>query len=318
MGFVAGRGRNDGVSRPGLHPSPAAGVDCAAELADAQLADLDWALLPQDFVRSTFLAPSGRLSVICCGDPLAPPVVLVPGATGSKEDFVLMMPVLAAAGFYTLSFDLAGQYESFGAGPENLTPRQGHYGFGLFVGDLLALLRDLQGPAHVVGYSFGGTVAGLAVAREPWLFASLTLLSCPPLHGQSFRGVSRIGPATGIASGRVGAALMIWGIRSNVIAVPPGRLHFVRNRFKLTRRQSVRDIVNLMKHNPDLRPILSGTALPKLVAVGEHDLWPIRLHAEFAHSIGARMAVYPAGHSPCETSPNQLCRDLLALFGPSP
>ena len=80
----------------------------------------------------------------------------------------------------------------------------------------------------------------------------------------------------------------------------------------------MRDIVNLMKHNLDLRPILCGTALPKLVAVGEHDLWPIRLHAEFADSTGARLAVCPAGHSPCETSPNQLCRDLLALFGASP
>ena len=48
--------------------------------------------------------------MISCGDEAAQPVLLVPGATGSKEDFVLMMPLLAAAGYFTLSFDLAGQY----------------------------------------------------------------------------------------------------------------------------------------------------------------------------------------------------------------
>jgi pimeloyl-ACP methyl ester carboxylesterase len=48
--------------------------------------------------------------------------------------------------------------------------------------------------------------------------------------------------------------------------------------------------------------------------VGEHDLWPLELHASFAAAIGATLAVYPAGHSPCETSPHQLNRDLLNLY----
>ncbi|PYH00754.1 alpha/beta hydrolase [Arthrobacter stackebrandtii] len=292
------------------------GGDAAAQL-DAQLPGFDWALLPEGFSRCTLQAPSGPLAAISCGDPSSPPVVLVPGATGSKEDFVLMMPILAAAGFHTLSFDLAGQYESAAAGPENLIPAGRHYTFELFANDVLSVLRGLGRPAHVVGYSFAGTVSGLACAREPGLFASLTLLSCPPLAGQSFRGVSRIGPLTGIAPAGVGAALMVWGIKSNVIPVRPGRLRFARDRFKLTRRASVTDIVGLMKHNPDLVPDLSAAHLPKLVAVGGHDLWPTRLHAEFAKSIGARLAVYPGGHSPCETSPNQLCRDLLQLFGPT-
>ncbi len=317
MGFVADQGKDDGVSWPGAqaHPGAAkAGTPDAAELADARLQDFDWSVVPANFSSSKFSAPSGPLSVISLGDPQGAPVVLVPGATGSKEDFVLMMPILAAAGYYTLSFDMAGQYESAGAGPENLNPAQTHYGYDLFVADLLSILHSLNPPAHVVGYSFAGTVAGLAVTKAPELFASLTLLSTPPLAGQSFHGVSRIGPVTDLASGRVGASLMMWGIRSNAIPVPAGRLHFVRNRFKLTRKQSVRDIVTLMKHTPDLAPDLSLSTLPKLVAVGEHDLWPTPLHAAFAQSLGAELAVYPSGHSPCETSPNQLCRDLLKLF----
>lgn len=317
MGLRVFRG-NDDTGRPDAATGREVPEDQAMDaeaLADARLQDFDWAVLRPDFRAFSFAAPSGRLAVITCGDAGAPPVVLVPGATGSKEDFAIMMPLLAAAGFFTLSFDLAGQYESSGAGPEHLDPPRARYDYDLFVDDLMAVLEHVGTPAHVVGYSFAGTVAALAFEREPDYFASLTLLSCPPLPGQSFRGISRIGPLTRWANGRVSAALMIWGIQQNLIPVPPGRLEFVRARFALTRRQSVRDIMELMKRTPDLSAFLSRAALPKLVAVGEHDLWPTHLHAEFARSLGAELAVYAAGHSPCETSPHQLCRDLLALFG---
>jgi alpha-beta hydrolase superfamily lysophospholipase len=51
------------------------------------------------------------------GPPDGRRVVLVPGATGSKEDFRRVLPLLAAAGYRAESFDLAGQFESAGAGP---------------------------------------------------------------------------------------------------------------------------------------------------------------------------------------------------------
>jgi pimeloyl-ACP methyl ester carboxylesterase len=78
--------------------------------------------------------------------------------------------------------------------------------------------------------------------------------------------------------------------------------------------RSMADIITLMKRAPELRPQLRDAAIPKLVAVGSHDLWPVELHAELAERIGATLAVYDTGHSPCETTPNQLARDLLALF----
>ena len=265
-------------------------------------------------VRSRFQAPSGSLAMVSLGDRADQWVVLVPGATGSKEDFSLMMPELAAAAYFAVSFDMAGQYESAAAGPENLVPPRRHYDYELFIADLIAVLEAGRGPAHVVGYSFAAMVAQLAYARRPDLFRSLTLLSCPPEPGQCFRGVKAIGPLTGWANGRVGAALMILGIRLNLNKVPPGRLRFVKSRFALTRRQSVRDIYVLMKHAPDLRRLLADAPMPKFVAVGEHDLWPLSLHIGFARSIGAQLAVYRAGHSPSETASYQLCRDLLALY----
>ena len=242
-------------------------------------------------------------------------MVLVPGATGSKEDFVLMMPLFAAAGYRVESYDLAGQYESWAAGPWNLDPPRTRYDERLFLDDLLAVLDDGAAHAHVLGYSFAGTLAELALLERPDRFASLTLLSAPPEPGQAFRGVKRIGPISGLTSPRQGAALMLWGIRNNLNRVPPRRLAFVRERFALTRRESVDDIIGLMMQTPDLLAELAASPVPKLVAVGEHDLWPRELHERFARQIGARFAVYPTGHSPCETAPHQLVRDMLALFG---
>lgn len=291
-------------------------IDEAAR-RDAALADVDWAAVPDGAVRGTFEAPSGPLATLSMGTPGNPRVLLVPGATGSKEDFVLMLPELAAAGYFVLTFDIAGQYDSAAAGPENLSPPREHYDYDLFTNDLIAILDAEEAAAHVVGYSFAAIIAQLAFTRRPDKFRSLTLLSCPPEPGQSFRGVQRIGRFSGRASPRVGAALMIWGIRSNVVHVPPNRIRFVKHRFRFTRRSSVRDIFGLMQHAPDLRAALARASLPKFVAVGEHDLWPLALHRRFAQSIGARIAVYRGGHSPSETSPYQMSRDLIALYGPS-
>jgi pimeloyl-ACP methyl ester carboxylesterase len=288
-------------------------LDEAAQL-DADLDDRDWTILAEGTIRSQFLAPSGALAVISIGNPAHPRVLLAPGVTGSKEDFTLMMPELAAAGYFVQAYDLAGQFESSAAGPERLSPARKHYDYDLFVDDMIAILAAGTTPVHVLGYSFAGTVAQLAYARRPDLFASITLLSAPPQPGQGFRGVKRIGWFSGLATGRVGAALMIWGLHRNVTHVPPGRQAFVDGRFALTRVAAVRDIIDLMMRAPDVRPLLAAADLPKLVAVGEHDLWPLDLHAAFAEQIGARIAVYRTGHSPCETTPHQLDRDLIDLY----
>ncbi|MCQ1946898.1 alpha/beta fold hydrolase [Arthrobacter sp. zg-Y1116] len=307
-GRFAGRG-------PGGRPrtEPAAPADPAAA-RDALLGDVDWFALPEGAVRSRFAAPSGSLAAVSMGEPGNPPVVLVPGAMGSKEDFSLVLPELAAAGYFAFSFDLAGQYESTGAGPEHLRPPRQRFDFDLFTDDLTAVLTAC-GPAHVVGYSFAGIVAQLTLLKRPDLFRSITLLGCPPQGGQSFRGVSWIGWAAPLVGDRISADLIVWGVKRNFIRASPGRMALVMHRFTLTRKDSIRDMVGLMRHAPDLRPALRATPVPKLVAVGEHDVWPLQLHRSFADSIGASFASYSSGHSPSEQSPYEFTRDLLRLFG---
>lgn len=280
-----------------------------AERLDRALEDRDWTVPPPGARARRLRASSGDLALLEVGDEGDPRVVLVPGVSGSKEDFALMLPLFAAAGYHAQSFDMAGQYESGRAGP----PPGEHYDYDLFVDDLIAVL-EAGVPAHVLGYSFAGTVAMIALTRRPDLFRSLTLLATPPEPGNGFRGVRGLGPFTWMAGGRVGAALMTWGIRTNKNHVPPLRLDFVRMRFEHTSRRSMEDIIRLMKRAPDVRDAVAATPIPKLVAVGSHDLWPTALHAELAERIGARLVVFPTGHSPCETAPHQLTRDMLALF----
>lgn len=290
-------------------------ADSEAVRLDAALAEIDWSLLPDGTISDRVPAPSGSLARISLGPQDGKRIVLVPGATGSKEDFLLMMPLFAAAGYRAESFDMAGQYQSATAGPENLQPPARHYTEELFVDDLLAVIGRGRTPVHLLGYSFAGTVAAMAAARRPDLVSTMTLLSAPPMSGRAFRGIKRVGRIAGRAGPRTSAAVMLRGIRWNATRVGPRRQAFVRARLRRTRLSSVRDIMGMMASTPALGEQVRDTGIPVLVAVGTGDLWPVARHREFAASLGADLAVYRTGHSPCETAPHQLVADMMSLFG---
>lgn len=285
-----------------------------ARQRDLAITDLDWRVFPPGTVRDRIRVPSGELARVRLGDPAGRRVVLIPGVAGSKEDFVLMFPLLAAAGCLVESFDLAGHWESADAGPERLVPPREHYDDDLFLDDLVAVLEDGASPVHILGYSFAGLVAQRALVERPDLVASLTLMSSPPAAGQVFRGVKHIGPISDMPPHRA-AGLILWGIRYNLNRTPPGRIEFVRERMGAMRRPCIDDIVGLMMSTPDIVDALAAADVPKLIAVGEHDLWPLAQHASYAERIGAELAVYETGHAPCETAPHQLVRDMLRTFG---
>jgi pimeloyl-ACP methyl ester carboxylesterase len=287
-------------------------VDPAA--LDGRMVEIDWTRLPGGAVRDQVRAPSGALARIALGPADGRRVVLVPGVTGSKEDFLIMFPLLAAAGYRVEAYDMAGQYESAAAGPEHRQPPERRYTLELFTDDLLAVLQDGATPAHVLGYSFAGTVTAALAVHRPELFASLTLLSAPPVPGRSLGAFRLVGPLIGRADPGLAARVMIWGLRLNVTRVAPTRQAFVRRRLPVTRRASVVDVMGLLSQVPDLRGGLRATGLPMVVATGTGDLWSVARHAAFAESIGAEFVAYPTGHSPCETTPHQLVADLLRLF----
>ncbi len=286
----------------------------AAALLDTALTPIDWSVLPDGVQRDTFDAPSGPLARVALGPTGGERVVLMPGMTGSKEDFVRVMPLLAASGCRVEAFDMAGQYESRDAGPERLDPPAEHYTMSLFGDDLRAVLESGATPAHLLGYSFAGTVACEVAATRPDLVRSLTLLSTTPAAGQALRAFKVLGPISGMLSPQALGTLFIWVLRHNVHRAPRDRAAFVTARFDKTRADSVRDIFGLMKHTPDVAPAVRAAGIPALVVVGAHDVWPLAAHRAFATRLGGRLVVLDAGHSPCETAPHQLAEAMTDFF----
>ncbi|MFC4243089.1 alpha/beta fold hydrolase [Gryllotalpicola reticulitermitis] len=278
---------------------------------DEALPQIDWAVAPEGTREYRFEAPSGSLAAWDLGDPDGERVVLVPGATGSKEDFAYLAPILAGQGYFVQSYDLPGQYQSADAGPAG----DEGWTYELFINDMVAFLEAGK-PAHLLGFSFAGIVAQFVTVQRPELVRSLTLLATPPLTGQVFRAVRSIGWLTRlpIYTKHVGGAVLIWNVRTNFSKVTPERLRFANARLAYTRRISVDGIVGLMMKTPDLRAELRASRVPKLVVSGERDLWSSKLYRRFASEIGATAAVYATGHSPCETTPHQLALDMVQLF----
>jgi len=278
---------------------------------DEALPRIDWSVAPEGTRAYDFEAPSGSLASWDLGDPDGERIVLVPGATGSKEDFAYLAPILAGQGYFVQSYDLPGQYQSAGAGPAG----DDGWTYELFFDDMVAFLESGK-PAHLLGFSFAGIVAQLVTVKRPDLVRSLTLLATPPLTGQVFRAVRTLGWATRFPfyTKHVGGWVLIWNVRTNFSKVTPERLVFANARLNHTRRISVDGIVGLMMKTPDLRAELRASRVPKLVVSGEHDLWRPKLYRRFATEIGATAAVYATGHSPCETTPHQLALDMVQLF----
>ena len=212
------------------------------------------------------------------GDPGDPRVVLIPGVTGSKEDFYLLAPILAAGGYFVQSFDLAGQYESADAGP---VPG-GHYTYELLVADVVAFLRA-GAPAHVLGYSFAGILSQLALVEHP--------APVPQPDAAHHAAGARAGVPRG-AHDRLAQLVPQRppGCRPHDLghrhqqeqgAAEPARLRartvrahpaFERRRHRRADEDACPTRARTWRPNP----------IPKLVATGNHDLWPTHLHAAFA------------------------------------
>jgi len=101
--------------------------------------------------------------------------LLLPGFTGSKEDFNPLHEALAARGYRTVAVDGRGQYETDGPAHD-----ESPYAQDELARDVLALTEAVGAPVHLLGHSFGGHVARAAVLLDRTPFVSLTLMASGP------------------------------------------------------------------------------------------------------------------------------------------
>lgn len=270
--------------------------------------------LPAGTVRRAVAVPGGALAVLeHSGSGV--PVVLVPGFTGSKEDFRLVLQPLADAGRRTLAIDQRGQYES--PGPDDPAA----YSVEALAVDLVALLDALDaGPVHLVGHSFGGLVARAAVLKRPETVCSLTLMCSGPqaLTGPRVDLLPLMAPVleSGGMPALVDAVEALGADDPRTLALTPQVRAFLRTRMLASSPAGLVGMGAALTSEPDRVAELRATGVPLLVLHGaDDDAWSPAVQAEMAARLDARHVVVPdALHSPAVENPAPTARALTAFF----
>jgi pimeloyl-ACP methyl ester carboxylesterase len=246
-----------------------------------------------------------------------PTVLLVPGYTGSKEDFLPLLRPLADAGFHGVAIDQRGQYESTWANDP------AGYRIEALGADILEIADAVAGDAtelHLLGHSFGGLVARAAVLAKAERFTSLTLMGSGPaeIGGQRRQTMQAAEPI--LAEHGIDRLWEHIAEQSRADPKyrhsPPALLEFMRARFVANDPVGLQVMGRELQQAPDLTAELAETNIPMLVLHGvDDDAWPPSVQGEMAAQLGAGHAVIPAAaHSPAVENPSATLRALLDFW----
>lgn len=241
------------------------------------------------------------------------PALLVPGLTGSKEDFIAVLQTLAHSGRKVVAIDLRGQYET--PGPDDNSA----YTCAALGADIDALVQVIGDgePIHLVGHSFGGLVTREAVIDGRSKFLSYTLMSSGPAaisgkrahHGKK---IMRELPEHGLEH--------VWHTRFEPDAlangVPDDILAFLRKRLLANNPVALAAMTGQVLTMHDRTDELRQVEVPTLVLYGEHDDgWSPETQMEMAARLGAEAVVVPSAvHSPAVEAPETTAAALVRFW----
>ncbi|PXY19885.1 alpha/beta hydrolase [Prauserella coralliicola] len=261
--------------------------------------------------------PVAALSGPRPAEPLAT-VLLLPGYTGSKEDFAPLLDGIAEGGLHPVAIDLPGQYESPGPDDES---RYLPLALGEAVAELITGLSGDGLPVLLLGHSYGGLVArGAVLCGAP--VAGLTLLGSGP---------DRLPPGARLSALDVGEPLLrghgveaAYAVREQVSARAPAWLAmaeelraFLRTRFVSSSTAGLLGMAAGLRSEPDrveeLAAALRDRGAPGLVVAGEHDdAWSVEQQKDMARRLEVPFAVVErAAHSPNTENPPGLLEILV-------
>ncbi|NUR62026.1 MAG: alpha/beta hydrolase [Catenulispora sp.] len=241
--------------------------------------------------------------------------VLVPGYTGSKEDFIAVLAPLAEAGYEVVAVDQRGQNES--AGPQDPAA----YTLARLADDLADVVEGLSpDPVHVFGHSFGGLVAREYALSHPGRVRSLAVFDSGPaaVPGRSAEQAKLLVAAAGFMT-----AEQIWAEMQKMAAAQGAPQHpdaavraFLKRRFEANDLGMLIGMGTAILQAPDRTDELAAAGLPLLVAAGAgDDAWPVELQKEMATRLGTELVlIEDAAHSPAAENPAATVRVLTGFW----
>jgi pimeloyl-ACP methyl ester carboxylesterase len=213
----------------------------------------------------------GRIAYDVTGT--GPLIVLAHGIGDSRQAFRFLAPELVRAGFRVAAADMRGHGESSPGDWKAISRTD-------VAGDLVALIRQLGGPAVIVGHSLAGGSATIAAATAPGLVSGIVEL------GPFTRKVSySLGALARVRRYRRGTVLMgeVLMLRSlnawlkYLDLAYPGKpadyaAYMAALRAKLSEPGRMAEFLKTMKTSPaDAGDALPRISCPALVVMGDED-----------------------------------------------
>jgi pimeloyl-ACP methyl ester carboxylesterase len=241
------------------------------------------------------------------------PALLVPGYTGSKEDFLAILESLSAAGRSVTAIDMRGQYQSGAAA------NKAGYEADELAADLIAVaaaIAEQPQRVHLLGHSFGGLIARQAILAKPTAFGSLTLLGSGPgtiggMRAQTLRDLLDFLEPAGTDIELLATMIgQVWHgqlkPQAEADGTPPEIIDFLAERALLSCPLGLAEMARHLLNCPDRTAELAALErMPKLVSYGENDdAWPPEVQDMMAKRLGAERVCIPgAAHSPAVEAP---------------
>lgn len=290
--------------------------------------------VPGGVRRITLKTPRGRFAAYeampATGVCERRPALLVPGFTGSKEDFLPILHQLAAVGRRVVAIDMRGQFQTPG------TTDRGTYSLAELGADVAAVAAGIaaepsQAPlrgepgVHLLGHSFGGLVAKETAIAWPAGISSLTLMSSGPgkLTGPAAAVLQAIlTPLRQLTGQRLRTEVKrVWDLQLEVQAradgTPPQIIEFLRRRMLGSHPDGLAAMAEHLLDCSDRTEAL-GAAItaPILVLYGEYDdKWETPVQEDMAERLRAQRVCIPgATHSPAVEAPETTASALNAFW----